>query len=166
MQAAGHERGETRWAFSAMAPGAARTIADEWKYPPPYDFHDGTADAEDHEEFITPELWPEHFWQVHREDELVGFLTAEAAGDGTATVIGLGMRPDLTGRGLGAAFVSACLDVIARTTMPRAVTLSVVAFNQRAIACYRSVGFVVTGHHVQATNGGHFDFVDMELHRG
>ena len=50
--------------YMPMDAATAREIADDWKYPPPYDFYDMTADPGDYREFVTPELWPEFFLQV------------------------------------------------------------------------------------------------------
>jgi len=63
--------------LTRMTQAAARTIADEWRYPPPYDFYDADADPEDYAELVTPGQWPEVIEQARVTGELVGFLTAE-----------------------------------------------------------------------------------------
>lgn len=55
--------------------------------------------------------------------------------------IGIGLRPDLTGQGLGAAFFTACLDHALRTREPGTLRLAVATFNTRAIAIYSRTGF-------------------------
>lgn len=152
-------------AFTRMTPSAARTIADEWRYPPPYDFYDADADPADYAELVTFEEWPEVIEQAREAGELVGFLTAEEEETG-AWEIGLGMRPDLTGCGAGEDFVRACLARLAEL-QPGAerVVLGVSAFNERAIRVYERVGFVRTGEYDQETNGGVHHFVRMELGR-
>lgn len=55
--------------------------------------------------------------------------------------IGLGLRPDLTGRGLGSGFLAACLDRAIWTRRPSTLRLAVATFNTRAIAVYRRAGF-------------------------
>ncbi|MDQ2672203.1 MAG: GNAT family N-acetyltransferase, partial [Actinomycetota bacterium] len=57
-----------------------------------------------------------------------GLYEAEPALD-----VGLGMRPDLTGRGLGEEFVYAGLRFARETYSPPAFRLTVAAFNRRAI---------------------------------
>jgi ribosomal-protein-alanine N-acetyltransferase len=55
--------------------------------------------------------------------------------------VGLGMRPDLTGRGLGEEFVHAGLRVARETYSPKAFRLTVAIFNRRAIRVYEKAGF-------------------------
>lgn len=151
--------------FRPMNLEVARAIADTWTYPAPYDFYDATADAEDYAEFICPDAWPDHFWQVQHMDEPIGFFSADRTQDGEACEISLGLRPDLAGGGRGSVFLAAGLDQIRRVGLPTQVVLSVAAFNQRAIAVYEGVGFEITRRYAQATNGGIYDFVSMELHQ-
>jgi hypothetical protein len=73
-----------------IPPAAAETFEEleAWRYEAPYDFYDGDQD---------PVLNPERFYRAHGEDgTLVGFYYFEEKGD--AVEIGLGLRPDLTGR--------------------------------------------------------------------
>ena len=71
-----------------------------WRYDPPYDFYDGDVD---------PVLNPERFFAVRDESgALVGFYYFEQKDD--VLEYGLGLRPELTGRGLGLEFFRAGLD--------------------------------------------------------
>ncbi len=152
---------ETHWSFDRMTPDRARTIAQDWAYPPPYDFYDMTADPEDLEEFLTPDQWPEIIEAATGDQgNLAGFFTAEFSGD--AAELGLGMRPDLTGRGAGEAFTRACLERL-RALRPevRRVTLMVAAFNVRARTVYERCGFAATGRHVAPCAGRPVEFIDM-----
>lgn len=148
--------------FARMRPDQARVIAEEWKYPPPYDFYDMTADPEDLQEFLIPSSWPTVIEAVTSDGELVGFFTAEFAGD--EAELGLGMRPDLTGHGSGAEFVRACIGRLRHLHPHRQrVILMVAAFNGRALRVYQRCGFTVTGSHSSVDAGNEVEFIDMEL---
>ena len=155
------DQGGSELVYSRMDASTAREIADEWKYPPPYDFYDMTADPEDYQEFVTPALWPDFLLRVRRGGRLFGFLSGDLSEEGRAVEIGLGMRPDLTGRGLGLMFMRRNLDWIREAHPGAEIRLSVVSFNQRGIKVYRRSGFRAVRSFVQVTNGGEYDFVEM-----
>ena len=92
---------------------------------------------------------------------LEGFVELKPKAPG-AVEIGLGLRPDLTGRGLGAAFTAAAIQ-LAHDRGAERVTLAVAAFNLRAITVYERAGFVETGRHMRHIFGTDWEFIDMEL---
>lgn len=143
-----------------MSQEDAETIA-EWSYPTPYDFYDAKADADDLRELLEPTRRRGMYFSARQpEGELVGFFQFRRSAD--VVDIGLGLRPDLTGRGLGSAFLDAGLAFARETFSPRRFTLSVAAFNLRAIAVYERAGFVLSRTFEHETNGGVFSFVEME----
>jgi ribosomal-protein-alanine N-acetyltransferase len=128
---------------------------DAWRYEPPYDLYDSDG---------LPVKNPEFFRSV-RDDEgvLIGFY--EPRDD--ALFFGLGLRPDLTGRGLGEQFVLAGLKFARRAYGERRVVMDVAAFNERAIRLYRRVGFRETGRHTETLDRyGAVEFIDMERPSG
>ncbi|MDN5822538.1 MAG: GNAT family N-acetyltransferase [Brachybacterium sp.] len=145
-----------------MTIDVAREIADSWSYPAPYDFYDMTADPEDYDEFVTPQLWPEVFLQVRRGEELFGFLSGNPSAAAGGVEIALGMCPDLTGKGLGRAFMEANVEWLLQNCPGQRIHLNVAAFNVRALRTYEGVGFRRVRTFEQATNGSIFDFVEME----
>ena len=149
--------------YMPMDAATAREIADDWKYPPPYDFYDMTADPGDYREFVTPELWPEFFLQVRQAGQLIGFLSGAFPEGGDGLEIGLGMRPDLTGAGLGRNFMRCNLARIRQEYPGVEIRLSVASFNLRGIKVYEASGFKVIRYFKQVTNGGEYDFVEMKL---
>ena len=124
-----------------------------WRYDPPYDFYNGDED---------PVLNPERFFAVRDEHgEIVGNYYFEEKGD--ALEIGLGLRPDLTGRGLGLEFFERGLAFGRRRYRPERIILNVAAFNRRAIAVYERGGFRITGRHVRTfERWGDVEFIEME----
>ena len=110
-----------------------------WRYPPPYDFYDGDVD---------PPLNPERFFGAFDEDGgLVGFYYFEEKPPDLD--YGLGLRPDLTGRGLGLEFFVEGLSFARRRYRPRRVFLHVAEFNVRARRVYERAGFSVVSSHVR-----------------
>jgi RimJ/RimL family protein N-acetyltransferase len=123
-----------------------------WRYEPPYDFYD--YDGE-------PKI-PERYFAAHDDDgSLLGFYYFEEKPD--ALDYGLGLRPDLTGRGLGLEFFRAGLEFGRERYRPKLIRLYVAAFNERAIVVYERAGFRETGRHMRSfERWGEVEFVEME----
>ncbi len=124
--------------FRPMNEEEAREIA-AWHYEPPYDFYDFAADPEDLEEVLDPDRRAGDYHAAHLDGELVGFFSYKVHGD--AVEVGLGLRPDLTGRGLGPEFVEAGLAFARTTFAPRSFWLDVATWNERAKKVYERTGF-------------------------
>jgi [ribosomal protein S18]-alanine N-acetyltransferase len=136
--------------------GDDAAVLDGWRYEPPYDFYNGEDDPVEN---------PERFFLV-RDDtgDLLGFYYFEERPD--AVEIGLGLRPDLTGRGLGLQFFLDGVSFAKRTFGEKHVVLNVAAFNDRAITVYRRAGFRETGRHIRRFDRwGEVEFVEMEEER-
>ncbi len=147
--------------FAVLTQQQAETIAFTWHYEGVYAFYDIEADEDDLVEFLDAEQRGESVFAITSDTELIGFVSIARTDDETLD-IGLGMRPDLTGRGGGRAFLSSILDFIEATYAPRRITLAVTAFNERAIRLYETCGFKQTGSFQQPTNGSVYDFIRME----
>lgn len=80
---------------------------------------------------------------------------------GEAVEIGLAMRPDLTGRGSGLAFVEAGLDFARARYAPTRFTLDVATFNERARKVYERAGFRPAGTFTRVTRDGPREFLAM-----
>ena len=128
------------WVIHPITADEAHTIAD-WRYPIPYDVYNVSGDPSS---FLIPD---HHYHSVFLRDELAGFFClgqdARVPGgsyDDQALDIGLGMRPDLIGQGLGSAFFGAVLAFIP----PTPLRLTVAAFNERAKRLYERFDFHVS----------------------
>lgn len=157
------EKWATHLVFSRMTMQASHEIANTWKYHQPFDFYDTTADPDDYHEFISPDLWPEVFLQFRHRRELVGFFAAQPVDEETAFELSLGMSPSLTGKGWGLDFVNGGLNWLHEHGYRARTVLNVATFNKRAIKVYEAAGFTKIRDYAQFTNGGTYDFVEMEL---
>ncbi len=121
-----------------------------WRYPPPYHVYNVHVD-EAMDEFLDGS----YYAAENDSGELIGFFcfgaaarvpAGHAAGcyDADALDIGLGLRPDLTGQGMGRGFMQAGIDFAARELGAACLRLSVLQFNRRAIRLYRNLGFLQT----------------------
>ncbi len=124
-----------------IKPASAETRAElaTWRYPPPYDFYDG-----DVEPMLNPE---QYFGAFDAADDLIGFYYFEPKPPDLD--YGLGLRPDLVGRGLGLEFFVAGLEFARERFGPSRIFLHVAEFNVRAIRVYERAGFTVVSSHVR-----------------
>jgi RimJ/RimL family protein N-acetyltransferase len=120
-----------------------------WRYDGPYAVYNGNPSS------VSSLLQPRYLYHsVHDgHGELVGYfcfgedarvLAGRRLGlydREDALDVGLGMRPDLTGKGLGEEFVRAGLKFADETYAPPAFRLTVATFNRRAIRVYERAGF-------------------------
>ncbi len=75
--------------------------------------------------------------------------------------IGLAMRPDLTGHGLGLAYVQAGMAVGRARYHPKRFFLTVATFNRRAQLVYERAGFAVEGMTTQHSHGRAVEYLQM-----
>lgn len=131
-----------------------------WRYEGQYAFYNMENDQEDLDEFTDPRNWENTYYAVTDEaGTLIGFYCLQC--EGSTVVVGLGMRPDLTGKGLGLSFLETGLQFASEQFSASAYRLSVAAFNQRAINLYTKAGFQPTRTYRNRTNGGEYDFLEM-----
>lgn len=143
-----------------MSQSDAQAIA-TWRYEPPYDFYDADADHRDLTELLDPALRGDRYYSARGvSGELVGYFGFSR--DDRVVGVGLALRPDLTGCGLGLSFLEAGLEFARTRFAAQRFRLSVAAFNLRAITVYERAGFVRARSFEHETNGGLFSFVEME----
>ncbi|PGU03359.1 MULTISPECIES: GNAT family N-acetyltransferase [Bacillus cereus group] len=148
------------YTYTIMTQKEAEEIAYNWHYEREYSFYDMEADQEDLAEFLHDESRGDHTFSVKENGILIGFFSCCKINNRTLD-IGLGMRPDITGNGLGLQFVKAGIDFSKENYDCDYITLSVAAFNKRAVKVYKKVGFEAVGTFIQKTNGGSFEFLKM-----
>ena len=139
----------------------AKEVA-EWRYEPPYDFYDLAADPTDEAEMRDPAR-AAHYRAVLADgvERLDAFWYFDWQGD--AVEVGIGLRPDLTGRGYGESFLLSQLAYAAAQWTPETFRLFVAAWNERAIRLYERLGFRTVGRETRSFElVGEHEFVRME----
>ena len=150
---------EIRFTIQQMTNDSAMAIAD-WIYTPPYDFYNAVPDDPDLADFLNPEFRHGRYYETVAEYYgLVGFFEFKHEKD--PLEIGLGLRPDLTGKGLGLRFVQAGMAFARSHFGVSHLCLTVATFNQRAITVYERAGFRPVTTYMHHTNGADYEFLRM-----
>ena len=150
----------TSFKFVPMTEACARAAL-SWRYEPPYDFynHDLTQlDALIRNSFLNQAY---HYFSVFDEQgTLIAFRcfgedARVPGGDYSAEALdmGGGLRPDLTGHGLGPHIIRAAIDFARAEFSPPAFRATVAEFNLRAQRACEKVGYVPVQRFI-ATHSG------------
>ncbi|HEX8036439.1 MAG TPA: GNAT family protein [Ktedonobacterales bacterium] len=134
-----------RFRFRPMRWRDALTIS-RWHYDGPYAFYDmsllvllGVVAVQ----WVLRSIRQLEFYGAYAErggrEQLIGVFSFLRHGN--TIEIGLGLRPDLTGQGIGLPFVLAGLEYARTHSAPKRFQLIVAAFNTRAIRVYERAGF-------------------------
>ncbi|WP_219834809.1 GNAT family N-acetyltransferase [Paenibacillus sp. R14(2021)] len=127
-----------------------------WRYEPPFDFYNWTTWQ------VMLQLGIEFGDADVRERQYVALTGDNGALAGFAqffpllgvTRIGLGLRPDLCGQGLGLPLVQAIVAEAIRRAPGDEIDLEVHTWNGRAIRTYERAGFVITDTYAKQTPSG------------
>jgi RimJ/RimL family protein N-acetyltransferase len=134
---------ESTWRTRPVTTEDAREFA-SWHYEEPYSMYD--AAPEDADRYLDPAY--DYVAVVDGSDGLVGYccfgpdacVPGGSYGD-EAIDIGAGMRPSLTGRGLGSELLAAALAEACRRSPGRPQRVTIAAFNERAQRLVWRAGF-------------------------
>ena len=130
---------------------AAATAAHGWRYPAPYDIYDlAGEDLAGVLAFLTDPA--NHYFRIDNQDgEMLALCCfghdAQVPGGDyrePALDIGMGVRPDLTGRRMGAMFAGATIAFGRQTYAPERLRVTIAAFNLRAQRVWMKHGFGIT----------------------
>jgi ribosomal-protein-alanine N-acetyltransferase len=158
--------------WTLMTEEDARVIL-TWKYEAPYTVYNYLTSETIIAEML--ERRSPYYAARNEQGELIGFFCfgtiAQVWDNDTPAIssedgiidIGLAMRPDLTGKGLGLGFVKDGLRFAEELFAPQKFRLFVLAWNQRAIRVYERAGFICTSEFIQhtAVHGEH-TFIEMQ----
>lgn len=141
----------------------------KWKYDPPYSMYSMTDNLEG-----IQELTDGTYYSVYNNDNLIGYFcygkNAQVPGgikeglykDENLLDIGLGLRPDLTGKGHGLCFFTTGLDFGKHKYGRNSFRLTVATFNQRAIKLYEKAGFQIVAQFIHKNGEKEVEFFVME----
>lgn len=119
-----------------------------WKYDKPYDFYNNVLTSGALMELLTYK----YYVVLDNYQTIIGFFCTGKpaqvpAGDRLYLYeedcidIGIGLKPELTGKGYGRMFFTFILRFLEESD-PRDIRLTVATFNKRAIKLYEQVGFI------------------------
>ncbi len=137
---------------------ADREAISGWHYPEALAIYDPGPGAHELRE-------PEHFALAWPDGELIGYATlgeqaqvpgGSYAADSGTTDLGMGLRPDLVGRGLGATALLAVIDEAVRRTPTARLRVTVAESNARATALVTHAGFQASHHFTRGRDGRGF----------
>ncbi len=133
--------------FLPMSQAHARAML-SWRYAGPYDMYN--SDPEHLEENAQGLLDPEYnyYAMTDEQGELVAYCCfgpdAQVPGgdyEAPGLDVGMGLRPDLTGRGFDRTYLSAVLDFGRLAFGPVAFRVTIAEFNKRALHLCEKAGF-------------------------
>lgn len=138
-----------------MRPEHAKEIC-SWSYPAPYNIYGWLPWEKMVElgiEFGDPALRASQYISVVDEQgRLWGF--AQLFPMEGVTRLGLGLRPDCCGQGMGKHLVKAVVKEAMHRAPGHEIDLEVLTWNERAIRAYRKAGFVITDTYEKRTPEG------------
>jgi RimJ/RimL family protein N-acetyltransferase len=120
-----------------------------WTYEEPYNLYSFAGEKEVIEELLDGT----YYGCCNDQGELIGYFcfgeNSQVPGGRDANLyggedvidIGLGMKPALTGKGMGELFFQAGITFAAKEFSSKVFRLSVATFNTRAITLYKNIGF-------------------------
>jgi [ribosomal protein S18]-alanine N-acetyltransferase len=143
----------------------------QWQYEEPYSIYsmDGS------EECISELLNGFYYSVVEKDGQIIGYYCLGESAQVPAgsqfgaydnkkfTDIGLGMRPDICGQGMGSKFLHEGIRFAKENLAAAAFRLTVASFNKRAINAYRKLGFKEDIYFVRTSDTGSLEFITMLL---
>lgn len=146
--------------FHLIDESNARAIL-SWRYEPPYDFYNDSEDASLLQHLLHPQ---NTLYSILAENsELVAYCSLGQDGQvtngnyrGEALDIGMGIRPDLTGRGKGVEYANAVLEFADSLFKPKAFRVTIAAFNKRALRVWQKLEFEHQQSFEQESDGMQF----------
>lgn len=117
-----------------------------WRYEPPYDCYNHLDEDVTVQYFLNPQ---NNFYKIVDENsELVGYCSFGEDGQVSggdyryeALDIGMGIRPNLTGRRKGVRYANTVLEFAEKLLKPKAFRVTIAIFNKRALRLWQKLEF-------------------------
>ncbi|MCK5129270.1 MAG: GNAT family N-acetyltransferase [Clostridiales bacterium] len=144
-------------------------LISKWKYEDEYSIYS----MDENQESIG-ELLDGSYYCMKENDTLIGYFCFGKAAQVSAgneynayndmeyTDIGLGIKPDLCGRGLGFDFLLNGMEFAKKELSAKKFRLTVADFNKRAIKVYERVGFRVENSFIRKSDDVRFFVMDTD----
>ena len=148
--------------FSPLNEQQARAIL-RWRYEPPYDMYN--MQDENESVNLATLINPDNRYYAITDERggLLAYCCFGSEGrvpggnyESPALDVGMGMRPDLTGQGLGRHHLEAIRDFAVRQFHPTVFRVTIAAFNARALRLCEQAGFRETQSLVREGDGEAF----------
>lgn len=141
-----------------------------WEYEPPYDVYN--CPSEEIGDAVQYNIDPANnvYAMLDQNDELIGYCSygkdAQVPGgdyNEVALDIGLMIKPELTGQGMGVAFVEEVIRNGIEKYAPEKLRVTIAAFNKRAMRVWEKSGFQQSQGFKRSSNGMEFVILVKEL---
>ena len=134
-----------------------------WQYTGEYAIYNTAPYAEQKAQGVGFANPKNKFYSFFEENRLVGFIKLYE--EPTEVFFGIGVRPDLCGRGFGWQMTQAACELSGKLFPGKSLYLEVRTWNTRAVRCYEKAGFRIAGEPIhQTTAAGDGVFYHMVYH--
>lgn len=147
--------------FKKPTENDAKKIA-TWKYDGIYSFYDNDKTEAKQQWVLNIHNEENTFVMYNENNELIGNCSFSYDDDDKEYMLGVQMRPDLTGKGMGTEVVTAILNFGRETYKFNELVLLVAKFNKRAIKIYERLGFKTIEEFMWHVNGEDKEFLAMK----
>ncbi len=144
--------------FRIPSENDAKHIA-TWKYNGIYSFYDNDKTEAKKEWALNIHNEENAFVIYNEKNELIGNCSFDY--DEGQIMLGVQMKPDLTGKGMGTEIVETILNFGREKYKFNNIELLVAKFNKRAIRVYEKLGFKIIEEFVWNVNGEEKEFIAM-----
>lgn len=136
----------------------------DWHYGELYSFYDLRHYPEDIEEILDADRYGVSLFSVlDREGNLIGYLNL--LDEGEDLEIGVALRPDIVGKGMGSSLLQVGMDFAKRKFFFKRFKIRVWKLNRRAIKVYERAGFRIETEFLVDINGVPYRFLRMSRDR-